>query len=358
MSRQERVRYINTYLQASRREPYRSEFRQLLAIHRNSFFDRIHERNQFLPWHRMFLLQFENILRKIDCNVTQPYWDWSLYGNSPWTAPLWQDDPSWFGTDGNGWNGEVRNGPFSCNSYRAIDGQCLYRRFSTFRILPTVVAIRQLLVLSADDVEEWHVDMEGTIHNQFHCSVGGTMCTIQSADAPEFFLHHGFVDKLWADWQADSSDKYDSVIDPNRDEVLVELSERMPQSGVDDWYCSHMLNMSNLPQNVCVVYEEATHNQAQQLQSALAVMSMDQLSGLNAVRCQPPLEASFQLFQVSDEERKQIIAANERLCGSRNDAHVPVFTDGNSVAAGVDFDSILGISTSHNENPTDTLTSQ
>ena len=27
------------------------------------------------------------------------------------------------------------------------------------------------------------------------------MCTTDSASAPEFFLHHGFVDKIWADWQ-------------------------------------------------------------------------------------------------------------------------------------------------------------
>ena len=27
------------------------------------------------------------------------------------------------------------------------------------------------------------------------------MCSNDSATAPEFFLHHGFVDKIWADWQ-------------------------------------------------------------------------------------------------------------------------------------------------------------
>lgn len=343
MSSGERRRYIDTYLRAAREEPYRSEFRQLLAIHRDSFFNRIHERNQFLTWHRMYLLQFENLLRKIDCRVTQPYWDWSLYGNSPWNAPLWQDDPSWFGTNGNIWNGEVRNGPFSCDVYRTIDDSCLYRRFNSFRILPTAVAIRQVLALPADDVEEWYLEVEGTIHNQFHCSVGGTMCSIRSADAPEFLLHHGFVDKIWADWQADSDEKYDCILEPNRDEVLIELSQRLSHSSISDWYSSHMLNMSSLPLNICISYEEPTHDLAQQLQSALGGLSYQQLLSLKAVRCQPPLEASFQLFQVSDQKRDNITAANKRLCRPSDSVFVPVFTDNDSANTGTDFDSILGI---------------
>ena len=31
------------------------------------------------------------------------------------------------------------------------------------------------------------------------------MCSFDAASAPEFFLHHGFIDKLWADWQAKSN---------------------------------------------------------------------------------------------------------------------------------------------------------
>ena len=34
-----------------------------------------------------------------------------------------------------------------------------------------------------------------------HCRVGGIMCRRASANAPEFFLHHSFIDKIWANWQ-------------------------------------------------------------------------------------------------------------------------------------------------------------
>ena len=30
------------------------------------------------------------------------------------------------------------------------------------------------------------------------------MCTIDSANAPEFFMHHGFIDKIWHDYQKKS----------------------------------------------------------------------------------------------------------------------------------------------------------
>ena len=31
------------------------------------------------------------------------------------------------------------------------------------------------------------------------------MCTFDSSNAPEFFLHHGFIDKIWGDWQERST---------------------------------------------------------------------------------------------------------------------------------------------------------
>ena len=44
--------------------------------------------------------------------------------------------------------------------------------------------------------------LEVMLHNTVHGRIGGTMRFVQQAsNAPEFFLHHGFVDKIWADWQ-------------------------------------------------------------------------------------------------------------------------------------------------------------
>lgn len=39
-------------------------------------------------------------------------------------------------------------------------------------------------------------------HNVVHIWIGGDMAPMTSPNDPVFFLHHCFVDKLWADWQA------------------------------------------------------------------------------------------------------------------------------------------------------------
>lgn len=41
--------------------------------------DRVgHRSPSFLPWHRRFLLEFEEALQKVDASVALPYWDWTV----------------------------------------------------------------------------------------------------------------------------------------------------------------------------------------------------------------------------------------------------------------------------------------
>ena len=99
----ERCRYVRTVKIASSVEPFKSEYDQLISIHEDLFFVGIHGIDFFLPWHRWFVLAYENILRKIDCRVTVPYWDWSLDPNSTWTSDVWNDDLCRYtGIGGNG----------------------------------------------------------------------------------------------------------------------------------------------------------------------------------------------------------------------------------------------------------------
>ena len=73
LTREELDRFINAIkgLQATGRyEEYEDQ-------HFNNA-HRVHNSAVFFPWHRMFLLDFENELRLIDPSVTVPYWDWSL----------------------------------------------------------------------------------------------------------------------------------------------------------------------------------------------------------------------------------------------------------------------------------------
>jgi hypothetical protein len=47
---------------------------------------------------------------------------------------------------------------------------------------------------------DFRTSLEG-IHNSVHVSVGGQMGTASSPSDPIFWLHHAFIDKIWADWQ-------------------------------------------------------------------------------------------------------------------------------------------------------------
>ncbi len=40
------------------------------------------------------------------------------------------------------------------------------------------------------------------LHNRVHVWIGGSMAPSSSPNDPVFFLHHCFIDKCWADWQA------------------------------------------------------------------------------------------------------------------------------------------------------------
>ena len=78
MTTADRERYIRAVRTASRDPSYKPDYDRLITLHRTIFLDGIHQRDLFLPWHRWYVLQYENILRRIDCQITVPYWDWSL----------------------------------------------------------------------------------------------------------------------------------------------------------------------------------------------------------------------------------------------------------------------------------------
>ena len=77
MSLKERELYLKVFLKASTLPEFKEEFDKVLTIHPN-FFWKIHVIQYFFPWHRWYILLFENLLRKIDCRVSVPYWDWSV----------------------------------------------------------------------------------------------------------------------------------------------------------------------------------------------------------------------------------------------------------------------------------------
>lgn len=136
MSIPERMRYIQAYKKVTTTEPFKSRYEALVLDH-PKLASHIHTMEQFLPWHRLMLLNFEKLLQEVDPNVALPYWDWSLTHLSPWrtsTLDIWSSHPWGLGGNGDDITGCVNNGPFASDQWGIVTvnggSTCLKRKFN------------------------------------------------------------------------------------------------------------------------------------------------------------------------------------------------------------------------------------
>ena len=203
MTELERCRYIRAVKKASTTEPFKSEYDQLIAIHEILFNTGIHNENYFLPWHRWYILAYEDILHKVDCRVTVPYWDWSLDSGSPFTSEVWNSNLcKYTGLGGDGNPSCVTTGPFATPGWQLTplaQNDCLRRNFNGK--VPDCTAVQDVLDTTIAEFRNFLISLEVVLHDMVHVRIGGTMSGVLASNAPEFFLHHGFIDKIWGDWQ-------------------------------------------------------------------------------------------------------------------------------------------------------------
>ena len=227
--------------------PYRAEYEQLINEHYELFNTGIHQLQHFLPWHRYYILRYENLMRKADCTFTATYWDWSLDTREPFsTAPnsVWNSDTG-FGGDGEDTDQNcVLDGPFKKGAWSRVrpdnarrGPDCLMRNFSGNP--PEEIDV--LEVLNMDDFIEFERALRVELHDNVHCQIGATMCTQEAASAPEFFLHHAFIDKIWDDWQ--KAHKY---------APFQWVGGNMPGTNLTP---DQLIDLSNQPGGVSVEYE-------------------------------------------------------------------------------------------------------
>jgi len=118
------------------------------------------------------------------------------------------------------------------------------------------------------------------------------MCSRKSAEAPEFFLHHGFIDKIWADYQSQSKAK--------KYAFFSKINERM--QGVP-YKPRRLLDNNNLPGGVRVCYKNPTVNQARKIRKYLSHKTFKELEKLRRLAFSKLPKASKKLFHLSLKER-------------------------------------------------------
>lgn len=201
-------------------------YHRFVGDHANSM-PTAHGQPAFLPWHRAFILNYESELRAIDPSVSLPYWNWSVDPGVVSGSPMWNAAmQAVMGGNGAPGTEAVTTGPFAgwteVDSTGADVPTPLRRNFGNVDqpTLPTAAHVAVAMGLSTYDASPWNADsvgfrneLEGWAagnrapprngpHNAVHVWIGGSMGPATSPNDPCFFLHHCFVDKLWADWQA------------------------------------------------------------------------------------------------------------------------------------------------------------
>jgi len=197
-----------------------------------------HSNAAFLPWHREYIYLMENAIRALggqyEC-FTLPYWDWS----SEPTPHDVQDGATLFITDsglGGDGNGQCLldedgdddpiwgDGAYTVyvTSDRFSSGDCLIRDLD----YPEETGVcafyspSQLMDLidQSSQYKFFRPYLEGTPHGLPHVCIGGDaygdMATYFSPNDPIFYLHHCFVDYLYAIWQ-DCNDYDGATINSN-----------------------------------------------------------------------------------------------------------------------------------------------
>nr|CAG28309.2 hemocyanin 1 [Megathura crenulata] len=172
--------------------------------HNNEVACCIHGMPTFPHWHRLYTLQFEQALRRHGSSVAVPYWDWTKPIHN---IPHLFTDKEYYDV----WRNKVMPNPFargyvpSHDTYTVRDVQeGLFHLTSTGE--HSALLNQALLALEQHDYCDFAVQFE-VMHNTIHYLVGGpqvySLSSLHYASYdPIFFIHHSFVDKVWAVWQA------------------------------------------------------------------------------------------------------------------------------------------------------------
>ena len=250
----ERLAYIDAVLTVARDDPiYQERYNQLIGLYRASFQSNVSQsttplESQFFVFNRYFMIEYEDLLKDIDCRLTIPFYDWTPFPDVPYTAAVWKNDDG-FGDTARSQDGCVITGPVRVGQFEltpSAGGGCLRRDYRNQRFPSRDIVDRDLLPLPAEEFERFHRFLQLFIGINVQCFIGGTMCSSDSANDPVFILHLAQLDSLLTRWQGLRAGRQ-SVRYAGDTSPLV-LS---PGFTVDDFSMNE-----NLPYDICMRYDE------------------------------------------------------------------------------------------------------
>lgn len=154
--------------------------------------------NFFLPWHRMYVFFFENIIRTVTgkTSFTLPYWNYSV----PRTDPKHGVIPPELRMDGDPVFGSL----FVCKRNPGVNSGTPIDQGQPGDPLSTS-ALLQCTYGPSGSQQGFCATLDFRLHGNVHVLTGNTVNMGDvpwAAYDPVFWLHHCNIDRLWASWNA------------------------------------------------------------------------------------------------------------------------------------------------------------
>ncbi|PVH96843.1 Di-copper centre-containing protein [Periconia macrospinosa] len=222
----------------------------------------IHNSGYLLPWHRIFLNQFETAMRE-ECGYKSwlPYWDNTRFSEDPTASKVWDGSETSFG--GNGIYLENDHGPYKAIlpglsrpftlpkpagtgggcittgpfvnftislgpvALETIDPnnvfglkpnpRCLQRNFDPKSSIGFLTWANATKVIGSPDIAQHRNNMDLLWHKNSHTFIGKDGADpFSTTNDPAFYLLHAQIDRLYAMWQGQDLENRKYAIDGNR----------------------------------------------------------------------------------------------------------------------------------------------
>jgi len=180
----------------------------------------------------------------MDCNERFhgiPYFDWHNLKNKQTLKAFINDANDELGHHFHESLGQNTNPKHGCISqgalagFRMTNGECLQRSWldEPAEDKPEDCLHPHFRLPTQYDQFRWVLESGHGFHQYIHGFVGGAMGSPRSANDPIFFTHHGNVDKIWGDWQKQSSNHKEAYEGPTGRENLLPASTSTPTDMLD-----------------------------------------------------------------------------------------------------------------------------
>ncbi|XP_052065985.1 tyrosinase-like protein 2 [Mytilus californianus] len=216
--------------------------------HTNEAVKSVHFGSNFFGWHKMYILKFEELLRRVNPNVTLCYWDSRLdhHMRDPTKSVMFTSD--FFG---NG-KGPIKVGPFA--GWKTIRNIPLVRDLGktgkpiSYKFIDGMLSKKHHFQITTPTSDP-DTNVEN-MHNLVHAFIGGQMNNFNtSSQDPFFWIHHAFIDAVWEKFcqqlrhrNIDPQDDY-TIIDSLFHKPYRFMDRLFPMRNIDgysDYFSNHI----------------------------------------------------------------------------------------------------------------------